>query len=92
MFWIFTIAALVLIAMGIDARDLAKYTRAPTDIELDELLVGKGHPPLPQASRDYFRNNFGISVLIQFPNLLGIAFIVAGILCGVLAYLSHSST
>ncbi len=92
MFWIFTIAALGLIAMGVDALDLAKYTRAPTDIELDEMLVGKESPPLPQASRDYFRNNFGISVLVQFPQLLGIAFIAAGILCGVLAYFSHSAT
>lgn len=78
--------------MGVDALDLAKYTRAPTDIELDEMLVGKDSPPLPQASRDYFRNNYGISVLVRFPKLLGIAFMAAGILCGVLAYLSHSAT
>jgi hypothetical protein len=92
MVWFLMIAALVLIAMGIDALDLAKYTRPPTDFELDEMLVGRASPALPQASRDYFRNQLGVSVLVQFPKLLGLVFIAGGILCGVLAYLWHSST
>ena len=87
MFWFLLFAALVLIAMGIDALDLAKYTRAPTDLELDEMIGGKGAPPLPQVSRNYVRNQLSMSMLVQHPQLLGIAFIVAGVLCGVLAYL-----
>lgn len=91
MIWILLFVALVLVAAGVDALDLAKYARAPTDLELDEMIVGKGSPPLPQASRDYFRNKLSTAVLLQYPQLLGIVFIVAGVLCGVLAYqLWHS--
>lgn len=91
MVWLLIIVALVLVFMGIDALDLAKYTRAPTDMELDEMFVGKESPPLPQASRDYVRNQLGLSVLVQFPQLVGLVFIVGGILCAVLAYFWHSS-
>ena len=92
MVWFLTLAALVLVAIGIDALDLAKYARAPTDRELDEIIVGKESPPLPQSSRDFLRNQLGMSMLVQFPQLIGILFIFSGILCGVLAYLWHSST
>lgn len=93
MVWILLLVALALVAMGVDALDLAKYVRAPTDLELDEMLVGKGSPPLPQAGRDYFRNKLSAKILVQYPQLLGIVFIVAGVLCGVLAYqLWHSAT
>jgi hypothetical protein len=87
MVWILLLAALALVAIGFDALDLAKYARAPTDLELDELIVGKGSPPLPQASRDYFRNKLSTMMLVQYLQLLGIVFIVAGMLCGVVAYL-----
>jgi len=87
MIWLLILAALGLVVMGIDALDLAKYVRAPTDMEFDEMVYGKGSPPLPQVSRDYLRNKLGVSLLVQYPQLLGIVFILAGVLCGVLAYL-----
>lgn len=93
MIWLLLFAALGLVAMGIDALDLAKDLRAPTDLELDEMIVGKGGLPLPQASRDYVRNNLSVSLLVQYPQLLGIIFIIAGVMCGVFAYqLWRSST
>jgi hypothetical protein len=93
MVWLLVFAALALVAMGIDALDLAKYARPPADRELDELVVGKGGLPLPQASRDYLRSKPSVLLLFQYPQLLGIIFIAAGILCGVLAFqLWRSST
>ena len=63
----FFIAALAQIDIGIDTLDLAKCVRAPTDLELDEMVFGKGGLPPPQQSRDYLRNMPSMALTRQYP-------------------------
>lgn len=92
MTWFFLIAAIVLVALGVDALLLTNRAAPLTDRELDELVVGREGPPLPDASKNLLRRDVLRVSLFLYPQWLGVTFLVAGILCAALAIqLWHSS-